>query len=70
MIYSALIMALQSLDKKQDLVNVFQDALTSKYLIRLKIIVGMIRLKETGINLTWAWQIIIVDPEYTSYIEE
>ncbi len=36
----------------------------------MKIIVGTMRLMGTEINLTRARQIIIVDPEYTSYAEE
>lgn len=47
--------------------NMFQDDLKTKRLIRPKIIVGTMRLMETSINLTQARQIIIVNPEYSSY---
>ncbi len=66
----ALIMARQNLEERQDLVNAFQDDSKTKYPICPEIIVGMMRLMRIGINLTWAWQIIIVDLKYTSYIEE
>lgn len=35
-----------------------------------KIIIEIIRLMGTGLNLTQAWQIIIIDFEYTLYAIE
>lgn len=62
--------AQQSLEDRQDLVNAFQDDPKTKRLIRPRIIVGTMKLMGTGINLTRVRQIIIVDPEYTSYAEQ
>lgn len=62
--------ARQSLEDRQDLVNTFQDDPKTKRPIRPRIIVGTMKLMETGINLTRVRQIIIVDPEYTSYDEQ
>lgn len=63
----ALIIAQQSLKKRQNLVNAFQDDPKIKHLIRLKIIVGTMRLIGTGINLI---PNIIVNPKYTLYAKE
>lgn len=59
-----------NLQERQDLVNTFQNESKTKHLIHPKIIVKTIRLIGTGINLTWAWQINIVDLEYRLYVEE
>ena len=59
-----------SLKDRQDLVNAFQDKPKTKRPIRPRIIVGIMKLMGTSINLTRAWQIIIVDPEYTLYTEQ
>ncbi len=62
--------AQQSLKERRDLVNVFQNDPKTKRSIRPKIIIGTMKLMGNRINLTWAWQIIIVDPKYISYVEE
>ncbi len=67
---AAFITAQQTLEERQDVVKIFQDNPKTKHPIRPKIIVGIIRLMGTGINLTWARQIIIVDPKYNSNAEE
>lgn len=63
-------MAQQNLEDRQDLVNIFSEKPKTKHLIRSRIIIKTMRLMGTGINLTWALQIIIIYLKYTSYIEE
>lgn len=67
---AALIMAQYSLKEEQNLVNAFQNNSTSKRSIHLKIILNIIKLIDTGINLTQAQQIIIVDLKNILYRKE
>lgn len=60
----------ESLDERQDFVNVFKNDPMSKYLIWSKIFFNIIRFMVIRINLIRIWQINIIDPEYNLYAME
>lgn len=62
--------AQQTLEKRQDLVQAFQNISKTSCPICSKIILKIMRLIETEINLTQASQIIIIDSKYILYIKK